>query len=193
MAVAEHNLRAERIVGSELIDIYDRVISGERLSYEDGVRLYETPNLSAVGYMANIVRERMNGDTAWYIRNQHINYTNVCNKHCKFCYFAKNPKEGGPEPYLFSLDDVRNALSRHRDVPITEVHMVGGINPKLPYEYYLDLIRTVREVRPGIHVKAFTAVELVEIERVAKKPLTECLIELKEAGLTSIPGGGADR
>lgn len=192
MAVAERGLRAERIVGTDLLDVYERVMAGERLGYSDAVRLYKTPNLSAVGYMANIVRERMNGDTTWYIRNQHINYTNVCNKHCKFCYFAKNPKEGGPDPYTFSLDDVRNALRHHRDVPISEVHMVGGINPKLPYSYYLDLLRTILEERPGVHIKAFTAVELVEIERVAQKPLDECLEEMKATGLTSIPGGGAE-
>lgn len=188
----ESSSRVERIVGAELMDVFERVQVGERLTRNEAIRLYETHNLSAVGFMANMVRERIHGDKAFFIRNQHINYTNICNKHCKFCYFAKNPKEGGPEPYLFSLDDVRNALRRHLDAPITEVHMVGGINPKLPYEYYLDLIRTVREVRPGIHVKAFTAVELVEIERVAKKPLAECLVDLKEAGLTSIPGGGAE-
>src|SRR5438552_4617662 len=90
------------------------------------------------------------------------------------------------------MDDSRAALRRHKDVPITEVHMVGGINPKLPYSYYLDLLRTVKEERPEVHVKAFTAVELVEIERVAKKPLGEALHDLKEAGLASIPGGGAE-
>jgi aminodeoxyfutalosine synthase len=184
--------RADRIVGAPLMDIYAKVTAGARLSYADAVRLYETPNLSAVGYMANIVRERMHGDRAHYIRNQHINYTNICNKHCKFCYFAKNPKEGGPQPYLFSMDDVRAAVRKHRDQPLTEVHMVGGINPKLPYQYYLDLIHTIQEERQGIHVKAFTAVELVEIERVAGKPLAECLVDLKAAGLTSIPGGGAE-
>ncbi len=174
------------------MDIYEKVTARERLTYSDAVRLYETPNLSAVGYLANIVRERMHGDRAHYIRNQHINYTNICNKHCKFCYFAKNPKEGGPQPYLFSMDDVRAAIRKHRGVPLTEVHVVGGINPKLPYEYYLDLVRTIQQERPGIHVKAFTAVELVEIERVAKKPLAECLADLKAVGLTSIPGGGAE-
>lgn len=184
--------RAERIVGAPLMDIHEKVAAGVRLSCADAVRLYETPNLSAVGYMANMVRERMHGDRAHYIRNQHINYTNICNKHCKFCYFAKNPKEGGPQPYLFSMDDVRAAVRKHRDQPLTEVHMVGGINPKLPYQYYLDLIHTIQEERPGIHVKAFTAVELVEIERVAGKPLAECLVDLKAAGLTSIPGGGAE-
>jgi len=184
--------RAERLVGPDLMDIYEKVASGTRLSREDGLRLYETRNLSGVGFMANIVRQRMNGDRAYYIRNQHINYTNICNKHCKFCYFAKNPKEGGPEPYLFSLDDVRQSVQRHLHVPISEVHVVGGINPKLPYEYYLDLIQVIKEIRPNVQIKAYTAVELVEISRVAGKPLIECLEELKSVGLTSIPGGGAE-
>lgn len=195
MAIAERDLptvRVERAIGAELMDLYEKVQAQERLTFEDAVRLYKTPNLSAVGYLANIVRERMHGDHAHYIRNQHINYTNICNKHCKFCYFAKNPKEGGPQPYLFSMEDVRQAVRKHKQFPLTEVHMVGGINPKLPYEYYLDLLRTIKEERPEIHIKAFTAVELVEIERVAKKPLAECLQDLKAAGLTSIPGGGAE-
>jgi aminodeoxyfutalosine synthase len=192
MAVAERSLRAERAVGAELMNIYEKVEAGARLSFDDGRRLYKTRNLSAVGWMANLVRERLHGDRAYYIRNQHINYTNICNKHCKFCYFAKNPKEGGPTPYLFSMDDVRAAVRKHMRVPLTEVHMVGGINPKLPYGYYLDLLQTIQQERPGIHIKAFTAVELVEIARVAQKPLAECLADLKAAGLTSIPGGGAE-
>src|SRR5207237_5926340 len=139
MAVAEMSTRAEPIVGRELADIYERVMASERLRLSDAIRLFESRNLSGIGYMANIVRERIHGDRAYYIRNQHINYTNICNKHCKFCYFAKNPKEGGPEQYTFSLEHLRAALRKHRDVPITEIHMVGGINPKLPYDYYLDL------------------------------------------------------
>src|SRR5688500_11961303 len=165
MAVASVSRSVERVVGDELLGVLERVLAGERLGFEDTVRLYRTRNLSGVGYMANLVRERMHGDRAHYIRNQHINYTNICNKHCKFCYFAKNPKQGGPEPYLFSMDDIRAALRRHLDAPITEVHVVGGINPKLPYSYYLDLLRTIKEVRPDVHIKAFTAVELVEIAR----------------------------
>ena len=114
MGLQSDRLRVERIVGEELIGIYEKVAAGERLSREDGQLLYSTRNLSGVGFMANLVRERMNGDRAYYIRNQHINYTNICNKHCKFCYFAKNPKEGGPEPYLFSLEDVQQEIHNHR-------------------------------------------------------------------------------
>ncbi len=181
---------AERYVGVGLMDIYEKVIAQERLSYDDGVRLYQTPDLSAVGYLANIVRERLHGDRTYYVRNQHINYTNICNKFCKFCSFYA--KKGGPAPYEMSLETVRQRLMEHLDVPITEVHMVGGINPRLPYQYYLDLLRTVKEVRPHVHIKAFTMVELIEIQRQAQKPLETVLLELKEAGLDSLPGGGIE-
>ncbi len=148
------------------------------------------PNLNAVGALANIVRERLSGDKTYYVRNQHINYTNVCNKGCKFCGFYA--QKGGPDPYTMSLEDVAKRLRAHLDIPITEVHMVAGINPKLPYQYYLDLLRTVKRERPGVHIKAFTCVEIEEIRRQANKPLPEVFAELKEAGLDSLPGGGIE-
>ena len=182
--------RAERTVGADLMDLYDKIEAQERLSYEDGVRLYKTPNLSGVGYLANLVRERLHGDKTFYVRNQHINYTNICNKFCKFCSFYA--KKGGPAPYEMDMAEVKRKLMAHIDVPITEVHMVGGIDPRLPYQYYLDLLRTVKETRPGVHVKAFTMVEIVEIQRQAGKPLDEVLKELMAAGLDSLPGGGIE-
>ncbi|MFN7015909.1 MAG: CofH family radical SAM protein [Fimbriimonadales bacterium] len=180
----------EVILGRELMPLYEKVMSGERLSFEDGVLLYTTPNLSGVGYLANLVRERLNGNYAYYIRNQHINYTNICNKGCKFCSFYA--QKGGPKPYTLTMDEVRERLRVYRHIPITEVHIVGGVNPRLPYQYYLDLIRTVKEERPDAHIKAFTAVEWEEIARVARKPLSEVLQEMKEAGLGSVPGGGIE-
>jgi aminodeoxyfutalosine synthase len=183
-------LAPERIVGSEMMDIYAKVDAGTRLSFEDGMRLITAPNLTAVGFLANIVRERINGDKTFYVSNQHINYTNICNKFCKFCSFYA--KKGGPAPYQMSLDEVKRRLEWHQDVPITEVHMVGGINPRLPYSYYLDLVRTVKEARPGVHVKAFTAVEIVEIARQGKVSVEQALADLIEAGLDSLPGGGIE-
>jgi aminodeoxyfutalosine synthase len=183
-------MTAEKIVGPELLDILRKVEAGERLTREDGMLLSTTRNLTGVGYLANVVRERRHGARAFYVRNQHINYTNICNKFCKFCSFYA--KKGGPAPYQMSLDEVRHRLSWHRDVPITEVHMVGGINPRLPYQYYLDLVRVVKEVRPGVHVKAFTAVEIVEIARQGKVTVEQALADLIEAGLDSLPGGGIE-
>ena len=183
-------LAPERIVGQDLMDIYRKVDEGTRLSFEDGMRLYQTPNLTAVGYMANIVRERRHGKKTYFVANQHINYTNICNKFCKFCSFYA--KKGGPEPYEMTLETVKERLMWHRDVDITEVHMVGGINPRLPYQYYLDLVKTVKEVRPGVHVKAFTAVEITEIARQGKCSVEQALADLIEAGLDSLPGGGIE-
>ena len=178
------------IVTAGLSAIYDKVITGERLTGEDGLALYENPNLNAIGALANIVRERMNGDKTYYVRNQHINYTNVCNKGCKFCAFYA--QKGGPDPYTMSIVDVQNKLRAHLDIPIKEVHMVAGINPKLPYQYYLDLLRAVKQIRPGVHIKAFTCVEIAEIQRQANKPLPEVFAELRAAGLDSLPGGGIE-
>lgn len=180
----------ERIVGADLMDIYGKVDRGERLTLEDGVRLFETPNLTGVGYMANLVRERRHGAKTFYVRNQHINYTNICNKFCKFCSFYA--KKGGPAPYEYDMAEVQRRLDWHKDVHITEVHMVGGINPRLPYQYYMDLVSTVKKSRPGIHVKAFTAVEIVEIARVGKVTIEQALADLIEAGLDSLPGGGIE-
>ncbi len=180
----------ERIVGADLMDIYRKVDEGKRLSFEDGMRLYETPNLTGVGYMANIVRERLHGKNTYWVRNQHINYTNICNKFCKFCSFYA--KKGGPDPYEMSIEEVKRRLEWHRDVAITEVHMVGGINPRLPYQYYMDLVKVVKEAIPGVHVKAFTAVEIVEIARVGKTTIEQALADLIEAGLDSLPGGGIE-
>ncbi len=180
----------ERIVGQELMDIYRKVDEGTRLSFEDGVRLFETPNLTGVAYMANIIRERRHGKRTYFVRNQHINYTNICNKFCKFCSFYA--KKGGPTPYEMSIEEVKRRLEWHRDVDITEVHMVGGINPRLPYQYYMDLCRAVKEVLPGTHVKAFTAVEIEQIARVGKVSIEQALSDLMEAGLDSLPGGGIE-
>jgi len=180
----------ERIVGTDLMDIYRKVDLGERLSFEDGMRLYATPNLTAVGYMANIVRERRHGAKTYFVANQHINYTNICNKFCKFCSFYA--KKGGPAPYEMNMDQVRERLGWHRDVDLTEIHMVGGINPRLPYSYYMDLVRTVKEVRPEVHVKAFTAVEITEIARQGNCTVEQALADLMEAGLDSLPGGGIE-
>ena len=173
-----------------LADIYEKVMEGKRLSFDDGVRLWETNDLHALGALSNIVRENKNGNRTYYVRNQHINYTNVCNKGCRFCSFYA--QKGGPAPYTMTMDDVRGRLERTRHIPVTEIHMVAGIHPKLPYSYYLELLDTVKAARPEAHIKAFTMVELLQIQKLAKKPMTEVLLELKAHGLSSLPGGGAE-
>lgn len=177
------------MIPESLKDIEKKVEAGERLTLEDGLSLYDA-DLNAIGYLANIVRERMAGNVAWYVRNQHINYTNVCNKLCKFCSFYVAPKDD--RGYVLSPDDVKARVRQHLEIPITEIHMVAGINPKLPYQYYIDIVQAVKDVRPDVAVKAFTAIEWVQIARAAKKPMREVMLELKDAGVSSIPGGGAE-
>lgn len=173
-----------------LRDLYDKVQAGERLSWADGERLYRTPELGAVGFLANLVRERQHGQVTYYVCNQHINYTNVCNKRCLFCSFYMPPKD--PRGYVLSPEQVQERLRRYLDQPVREVHIVGGVNPRLPYSYYLELLRAVKEVRPEAHVKAFTMIELAQIARVGRKPVPEMLADLKAAGLDAVPGGGAE-
>ncbi len=179
----------EWMITDDLKPIHEKVVAGQRLTLDDGMALYEA-ELNGVGALANIMRERMCGNTAWYVRNQHINYTNVCNKLCKFCSFYVAPKDD--RGYVLSPDDVQDRVRQHLGIPITEIHMVAGINPKLPYHYYIDIVRAVKEIRPDVAVKAFTAIEWVQIARAAKKPLKEVMLELKAEGVSSIPGGGAE-
>ena len=134
-----------------LADIYDKVLAGQRLSLDDGQRLYACDELPVLGYLANIVRERKSGDTAYYVRNQHINYTNICNKLCKFCSFYVKPKD--ERGYVLAPEQVAARVAEYDQAPITEIHMVGGVNPKLPYQYYLDVLRAMKQARPAAHLK----------------------------------------
>jgi aminodeoxyfutalosine synthase len=174
---------------ADLADIGEKVLAGERLSSADGLRLYRA-DVHAVGALANHVRERMHGDVAYFNVNQHVNYTNICNKLCRFCAFQRLPGQEGA--YWWTPEQCAEKIREHLDEPVTEVHMVAGIHPKLGYDYYLDLLRAVKRARPSIHVKAFTMVELDQIAKKAKKPIEEVLPELIEAGLGSVPGGGAE-
>ena len=171
-------------------EIAEKVFNSERLSREDGLALYQAPDLHLVGALANHVRERLHGDRAYFNVNQHINYTNICNKLCRFCAFQRLPKQEGA--YVMSPEVIAGKISEQLSEPVTEVHMVAGIHPKLDYDYYLDILRAVKETRPSIHIKGFTMIELMQIAHVAGKPLAEVLPELIEAGLGSCPGGGAE-
>ena len=178
------------ITEAGLEDIHGKAVAGERLSADDGRRLYQHENLPAIGFLANLVRERLHGERVYFVRNQHLNYTNICNKSCLFCSFYALPKD--PEGYVLSPDDIRARMETYADIPISEIHMVGGVNPKLPYDYYLDIVRVIKEVRPGVSLKAFTMIELEQIRRIARKPMDETLVDLKEAGVDALPGGGAE-
>jgi len=179
------------IEAANLADIHDRVLDNERLGFEDGLRLYQAPQLNVVGYLANIVRERLNGNVAYWVRNQHVNYTNVCNKGCLFCSFYAKPKDDA-RAYVMSPEQAAQKVSNYLDVPITEIHVVGGVNPKLPYSYYIELLQAIKAARPRAHIKAFTMVEIDQIVRASKKSAEEVYEDLKAAGLDALPGGGAE-
>jgi len=171
-------------------DILEKVQEGERLSIEDGIRLFASRNLLAIGYLANIVRERKNGNRAYFIYNQHINYSNICTNLCKFCAFGKD--RSSDLAYEMSVEDVRAKVRERISEPITEIHMVGGIHPDLPYSYYTDLLKVIKEERPDVHIQAFTCVEIAHLAEISGLGVAGVLQDLKIAGLGSIPRGGAE-
>jgi aminodeoxyfutalosine synthase len=136
------------------------------------------------------VRRRRHGRKAYYVYNQHLNYTNVCVNRCRFCAFSRDKGETGS--YTFSIEDIRRQLTDRLDEPVKEIHMVGGLNPDLPFKYYLDALKTIREIRPEATIKAFTAVEIDFLSRIAGLSLHDTISALKEAGLGMNPGGGAE-
>ena len=183
-------ITAEYLECVGLGQIARKVDHGERLSREDGMLLYEHPDLNAVGYLANQVRERLNGNLAYYNVNQHINPTNVCNKFCKFCAFYRTPRDS--DAYALTREQIQARVREKLHEPITEIHMVGGVNPDLPLEYYLDMIRAVHEVRPSVHVKALTMVEVADFAQRTGRSVEAIVRDLKDAGIGSFPGGGAE-
>ena len=170
--------------------IYDKVVAGERLSCADGIALYRSPDVLAVGYLANLVRERINGNNAYFIYNQHINYSNICTNLCKFCAFGRS--KGDDLAYEMSVEEVKEKVRQRLDEPIVEIHMVGGIHPDLPFSYYTGLLKGIKEVRPDVHIQAFTCVEIAHLAGLAGESLERTLEILRDAGLDSMPGGGAE-
>jgi aminodeoxyfutalosine synthase len=179
------------LLPSELSDLVVKVEKGERLSRADGIRLAYSHDILSLGYMADIARRRWNGDLAYFINNYHINHTNVCYAACTFCAFGKYQYE--PDAYTMNMAQVEAEALKARDAGATEVHVIGGLNPFLPYEYYLDVVRTIRRVCPGAHIQAYDAVEIEYIARhAARKSIEATLLDLMEAGVTALPGGGGE-
>ncbi len=178
------------IHASGLGEIYEKVISEERLSIKDGLTLYNHQNILEIGYLANIVRNRLNGDNSYFIYNQHINYSNICTNLCKFCAFGK--EKGAELSYEMSVDEVKEKVRDRLDEPITEIHMVGGIHPDLSFDYYIDIVKGIKEIRPQVHIQAFTCVEIGHFAELSNQSVEDTLLALKEAGLGSMPGGGAE-
>ncbi|MDQ3169947.1 MAG: aminofutalosine synthase MqnE [Acidobacteriota bacterium] len=180
-----------RLASSGLSDISDKLDAGERLSFDEGVRLFNAPDLYAVGWLANREREKRHGGLTYYNFNLRLEATNVCVASCLFCSFSRL-KPGDPDSYLMSLEQVFDKLRARASQPLTEVHVVNGLHPDLPFDYYLDMLRGLKQVRPGIHLKCFTAVEIAFFADLYGRTDEQVLRELKDAGLDSLPGGGAE-
>ncbi len=170
--------------------IGDKILEQERLHQEDGLALYETHDLLGLGMLANHVREQKNGNRAYFIVNQHINYSNICSNRCRFCAFGKDSDD--PLAYEMSLDDIEAKVRERFNEPISEIHIVGGIHPSLPFSYYRDMLLRIKALRPEVHIQAFTAVEIAHLAQLAEKSIEDTLLILMEAGLGSLPGGGAE-
>ncbi|HUG91901.1 MAG TPA: aminofutalosine synthase MqnE, partial [Planctomycetaceae bacterium] len=179
---AEHHAR--------LATIADTVHAGERLSFDDGLFLDEQADLLALGRLANVVRERKNGNLAYYNTNIHLNPTNVCVYRCTFCAFRADLR--AEKAYEFTDEMIRQRVLEARDGGATEIHVVGGLHHLKPFEWYLNVVRVIHETCPEIHIKAWTPVEIHWFSFMTKQPVRWVLERMIEAGLGSLPGGGAE-
>jgi aminodeoxyfutalosine synthase len=178
------------VADPDLKDIADKVAADQVLSYDDGLTLFASRDIHGIGRLANFVRTKLHGDKTFYNRNRHINYTNVCALSCKFCSFYR--KRGEEGAYEMSVEQVIATAEKAAASGATEVHIVGGLHPWLKFDYYLDMLRGIRKQCPQLHIKAFTAIEIIHFSRIARMSVREVLIALREAGLGSLPGGGAE-
>src|SRR5437762_672475 len=175
---------------SRLEAIRVKVDAGERLSYQDGLTIYRTPDLLGVGWLANQVRERLHGDVTYFNVNRHINPTDVCVASCRLCAFGKKAKD--PKAYTMSLDQVWTRAGEGWTESITEFHIVGGLHPELTLDWYCEMLRGLKQRFPEVHLKAFTMVEVAYLARRTRISIRETLERLRDAGMDSLPGGGAE-
>jgi aminodeoxyfutalosine synthase len=175
---------------TDIRDIEEKIIEGKRLTKEDGLSLMNSDNLIEIGRIANILKERKSGRYAFFNVNRHINLTNICVSRCKFCAFSRDKDD--PDAYTMSIEDAVNAALSARHLGITELHIVSGLHPDLPFDYYVEVIARLKEAIPEAHIQAFTAVEIFYFSKISKLPIKDVLMRLKDAGLGSLPGGGAE-
>ena len=179
------------LIPKELRPIAEKVDSGARISESEALALYQSNDLNALGIMASAVRKRKNGEFATYIHNRYINYSNICVLSCQFCAFAAKKRDA--HAFEYAIDEIINVVRDALSLGISEVHMVGGLHPTLKKEWYLELLRKLRALDPNLHIKAFTAIEVRHLaQRIFRTSIRETLETLREAGLGSITGGGAE-
>jgi aminodeoxyfutalosine synthase len=181
---------APRVSDGRLLPIAERVMQGERLSPDEGRLLLDSADLLGVGWLANQVRERLHGGVTYFNVNRHINPTNVCVASCRLCAFGR--RKNSPGAYTMALDEAYETAARGYSEAVTEFHIVGGLHPELTFDFFLDLIRGLKERFPNVHIKAFTMVEIGWFAKITRSSAAEVLERLREAGLDSMPGGGAE-
>jgi aminodeoxyfutalosine synthase len=174
----------------ELRDLYEKVVAGERLSEADALRLFESKDLHAVGAIADLARARKVGERATYIVNRYINYSNYCILSCQFCAFARKKRDA--DGFQLTIEEMAQKAREALRLGITELHIVGGLHPSLPFSFYVELVRTLKALDPRLQLKCFTAIEILHFAWLARKPVPEVLAELKAAGLDALTGGGAE-
>ncbi len=170
--------------------VISKIEEAQRLSREDGLALMRSTDILSLGRLARTVKQQKTGDTVFFNANCHVNLTNVCSARCGFCAFSCDP--GDPRAYVMAEEDVLDRIRAAQSAGITEVHMVSGLHPDKPFSYYCDMVRAIRRGFPSLHIKAFTAVEIQYFSKISGLPVEDVLIQLKEAGLGSLPGGGAE-
>jgi aminodeoxyfutalosine synthase len=175
---------------ARLKPIAEKVVAQQRLGPDDALALYRSRDILAVGWMANHVRERMHGDRTYFNVNRHINPTNVCVAACRLCAFGR--KKDTPGAYTMALEEAFQTAASGYTESVTEFHIVGGLHPDLPFQYFLDLCSGLKQRFPQVHLKAFTMVEVAFLAKIAKLSIRDTLLKLKEAGVDSLPGGGAE-
>jgi aminodeoxyfutalosine synthase len=175
---------------SSLRDIYDKVVAGERISDADALRLFESKDLNAVGAIADFVRQRKVGARASYIINRYVNYSNYCILSCQFCAFARKKRDA--DGFQHTVEEIVAKAREALGIGITEMHIVGGLHPSLPFTYYTDMLRALKQLDARLQLKCFTAIEILHLAWLARKSVKETLAELKAAGLDSLTGGGAE-
>jgi aminodeoxyfutalosine synthase len=175
---------------ARLKPICDKVLGGERLTFDDALALYSSGDILALGWMANYVREKLHGNIAYFNVNRHINPTNVCVASCRLCAFGR--KKDTPGTYTMALEEVFSSAASGYTEAVTEFHIVGGLHPDLPFQYFLDMVSGLKERFPQVHLKAFTMVEIAFFAKLYKMSIRDVLVKLKEAGVDSMPGGGAE-
>jgi aminodeoxyfutalosine synthase len=185
------NFTNSRLISPALRDTYEKVLNGERIDEQQALSLSRSNDLNSLGQIANVVRERKNGNRATYILNRYINYSNICVLSCQFCAFGARRRD--PHAFEMAIPEIESAARNALDQGITEIHMVGGLHPNLPAEWYIKLLETLRALDAQLHLKAFTAIEIRHLaERIFKLPIPEVLETLRRAGLNSLTGGGAE-